>query len=57
MLQMLGNPEVPKPNLPIDSQEDILGFQISMNNLSIMNMLNRKAHLSEPSEHLLLRKY
>jgi hypothetical protein len=55
MLEMFGDSEISKSHFPIGGQENILCLEISMDYLSIVYMLDRKTHLSEPSEKLVLR--
>lgn len=55
MLQNPGNTKVSNLNLISLGHEDVLGFQISMQNLAIMNMLYSQSHLNEPVKDLIFR--
>jgi hypothetical protein len=49
-----GYPEVSKPYGHIFHQKNILRFEISMNNLTIMNMFESQGDLGEPIQDLVL---
>ena len=54
MLQNPCNPEISNFDLATLRHEDVLSLQISMKDLSIMNVLDSQCHLNEPVENLVL---
>ena len=54
MLQNSSNTEITNFYASVLIHENILSFQITMQNLSIMNMLNSQSHLHKPIENLIL---
>jgi hypothetical protein len=54
MLQDSCNTEITNFDTTILVHENILSFQITMQNLSIMDMLNSKGHLHKPVKNLIL---
>jgi hypothetical protein len=57
MLKDSCDTEVSNLDLVILGHEDVLSLQITMQNLSIMNVLDSKSHLHEPVKDLILTVY
>ena len=54
MLEHARNTEITDFNLAWLRHEDVLSFQISVQDLPIMDMLDGKGHLDEPVQDLIL---
>jgi hypothetical protein len=55
VIQNAGNAEITKFDTPTFCEENVLGFQIPMKDLPIMDVLNRQAELDEIVQDLLFR--
>lgn len=54
MLQVLGNPEIAQFDCVTACEKDILRFEIAMDDLSIVHVLDGQANLCEPGKYLFL---
>ena len=54
VLEQSGNSKVPNLHISLLCQEYILSFQVSVENLFVVNMLDAHANLDEPVKHLVL---
>jgi hypothetical protein len=48
-LEGFGNSEVSELYVPVFSHENVLGFDIAVDDLAIVDVFDGKTHLSEPS--------
>ena len=56
VLQYSGDAEVSNLDVSLRSEEDVLGFQIAMQDLFVMDVIHCQGHLHQPCHYLLLRK-
>ena len=56
VLQYSGDAEVSNLDVSLRSEEDVLGFQIAMQDLFVMDVIHGQGHLHQPCHYLLLRK-
>jgi hypothetical protein len=54
MLQHAGDSEVTNLNLSILSHKNVLGLQVSVQDFSVVYMLNCERHLHKPVQNLVL---
>jgi hypothetical protein len=54
VLEDPGNPEISNFDGSLLSHENVLSFQVSVEDLLVVNMLNGEGHLNEPIEDLVL---
>lgn len=55
MLKHAGNSKVTDFNLAILRHENVLGFKVSVQDLSVVDVLYCKCHLDKPVQNLVLR--
>lgn len=56
MLQNSSNTEITYFNITFWSEEDVLGFKVSMKNLFIMHVVHSQGHLDKPCNDLVFRE-